>query len=71
MFERMQQLAATIEPCISMEFKLQALDIMQQLHAEYRGVSVNLRSFIKAARICAMQYADPVAMVAEQIIAPE
>jgi hypothetical protein len=50
---------------------LQALDIMQQLHAEYRGVSVNLRSFIKAARICAMQYADPVAMVAEQIIAPE
>lgn len=71
MFERMHQLAATIEPCIPMEFKLQALDIMQQLHAEYRGVSVNLRSFIKAARICAMQYADPVAMVAEQIIAPE
>jgi hypothetical protein len=41
---------------------------MKKLAKKYEGVEVNLRSFIKAARICAMGFEDPEAMVAEQII---
>ena len=42
--------------------------IVVELEEEFDGVNINLRSFIKAARICAMGFEDPKMMVAEQII---
>ena len=71
MFQRMEQLMASMEPRIPLAAKQQALEIMQNLDAQYGGVDINLRSFIKAARICAMGFEDPTMMVAEQIIAAE
>ena len=71
MFQRMEQLMASMEPSIPLAAKQQALEIMQSLDAKYGGVDINLRSFIKAARICAMGFDDPTMMVAEQIIAAE
>ena len=71
MFQRMEQLMATMEPSIPLPAKQQALEIMKALDAKYRGIDINLRSFIKAARICAMGFEDPTMMVAEQIIAAE
>ena len=71
MFQRMEQLMASMEPRIPLAAKQQALEIMQSLDAKYGGVDINLRSFIKAARICAMGFDDPTMMVAEQIIAAE
>ena len=71
MFTRMEQLMATMEPSIPMAAKQQALDIMKELDKKYAGIDINLRSFIKAARICAMGFEDPTMMVAEQIIAAE
>jgi len=71
MFQRMEQLMASMEPRIPLAAKQQALEIMQSLDAKYGGVDINLRSFIKAARICAMGFEDPTMMVAEQIIAAE
>lgn len=71
MFTRMEQLMPTMEPSIPLAAKQQALSIMQALDAKYGGVDINLRSFIKAARICAMGFEDPTMMVAEQIIAAE
>jgi hypothetical protein len=44
---------------------------MKDLDKKYAGIDINLRSFIKAARICAMGFEDPTMMVAEQIIAAE
>jgi hypothetical protein len=44
---------------------------MKSLDAKYAGIEVNLRSFIKAARICAMGFDNPEEMVAEQIISVE
>jgi hypothetical protein len=41
---------------------------MKELNAEFSGLDVNLRSFIKAARICAMGFDNPKMMIAEQII---
>jgi hypothetical protein len=71
MFTRMEQLMATIETRIPLPAKQQALDIMKSLHAKYAGVDINLRSFIKAARIAAMQFpaAELENLIAEQIIA--
>ncbi len=71
MFQRMEQLMASMEPRIPLAAKQQALEIMQSLDSQYGGVDINLRSFIKAARICAMGFEDPTMMVAEQIIAAE
>jgi Cdc6-like AAA superfamily ATPase len=71
MFTRMEQLMPSMEPSIPLAAKEQALSIMKELHAQYGGVDINLRSFIKAARICAMGFEDPTMMVAEQIIAAE
>ena len=71
MFTRMEQLMETMEPSIPMAAKQQAFEIMKQLDAKYAGIDINLRSFIKAARICAMGFKDPTMMVAEQIIAAE
>jgi len=71
MFQRMEQLMETMEPSIPLTAKQQALEIMKALDAKYAGIDINLRSFIKAARICAMGFEDPTMMVAEQIIAVE
>jgi hypothetical protein len=71
MFQRMEQLMQSMEPRIPLAAKQQALDIMKDLDAKFGGVDINLRSFIKAARICAMGFEDPSMMVAEQIIAAE
>lgn len=71
MFQRMEQLMPTMERSIPLAAKQQALDIMKSLNEKYTGIDVNLRSFIKAARICAMGFEDPEMMVAEQIIAAE
>lgn len=68
MFERVEQLMAKMEPQIPKAAKDQAVQIMRELEEEFAGVSINLRSFIKAARICAMGFEDPKMMVAEQII---
>ena len=68
MFQRIEDLIETMEPRIPIAAKQKALEIMQDLHGEFDGVDINLRSFIKAARICAMGFEDPKSMVAEQII---
>jgi hypothetical protein len=68
MFQRIDQLLESMEPRIPLSAKQQALSIMQELHDEFTGVDINLRSFIKAARICAMGFDDPKSMIAEQII---
>jgi len=71
MFQRMEQLMPDMERSIPLAAKQQALEIMQKLDKKFIGIDVNLRSFIKAARICAMGFEDPEMMVAEQIIAAE
>lgn len=71
MFTRMEQLMAKMEPSIPLTAKQQALEIMKKLDSQYAGIDINLRSFIKAARICAMGFDNPEMMVAEQIIAAE
>ena len=71
MFKRMEQLMPTMEKSIPLAAKQQALDIMKRLDEKFAGIDINLRSFIKAARICAMGFEDPEMMVAEQIIAAE
>jgi hypothetical protein len=68
MFIRMTQLLKTMEPSIPLVAKEQALEIMKELDSKYNGVDINLRSFIKAARICAMGFDDPTMLIAEQII---
>jgi hypothetical protein len=71
MFKRMEQLMPTMERSIPLAAKEQALSVMKQLHAKYEGVDINLRSFIKAARIAAMGFpeAELENLIAEQIIA--
>lgn len=71
MFQRMEQLLPTMEKSIPLAAKEQALSIMKDLDKQYLGIDINLRSFIKAARICAMGFDNPEMMVAEQIIAAE
>jgi hypothetical protein len=71
MFQRMDQLINTMEPRIPLAAKQQALAIMKELDNKFGGVDINLRSFIKAARICAMGFEDPTMLVAEQIISAE
>ncbi len=68
MFKRIEQLQDEMETRIPKPAKDKALAIMKKLAKKYEGVEINLRSFIKAARICAMGFEDPEAMVAEQII---
>jgi hypothetical protein len=68
MFTRMSQLMITMERRIPMPAKEQALALMKELDQEFDGVEINLRSFIKAARICAMGFDNPKMMIAEQII---
>ena len=71
MFTRVEQLMDKMENSIPRAAKEQALAIMKELEAEYANVAINLRSFIKAARICAMGFENPKMMVAEQIINAE
>lgn len=68
MFTRIEQLMTKMEPGIPVQAKESALQIMKRLNTKYSGVEINLRSFIKASRICAMGFENPEAMVAEQII---
>ena len=68
MFKRIDDLKDAMETKIPVEVKEKALKIMKDLEAKYDGVEINLRSFIKAARICAMGFADCESMVAEQIV---
>ena len=68
MFTRIEQLMTKMEPGIPEQAKESALQIMKRLNTKYSGVEINLRSFIKASRICAMGFDNPEAMVAEQII---
>jgi len=67
----MEQLMDSMERSIPLPAKQKALEIMKSLDSKYAGIEVNLRSFIKAARICAMGFDNAEEMVAEQIIAAE
>jgi hypothetical protein len=69
MFTRMEQLMPKMESRIPLAAKEQALALMKELNEEFDGLEINLRSFIKAARICAMGFENPKMMIAEQIIA--
>ena len=69
MFTRMEQLMPKMESRIPLAAKEQALALMKELDKEFDGLEINLRSFIKAARICAMGFENPKMMIAEQIIA--
>ena len=69
MFTRMDQLIDKMESRIPLAAKQQALAFMKELNEEFEGLEINLRSFIKAARICAMGFDNPKMMIAEQIIA--
>jgi hypothetical protein len=66
MFERIEQLMPSMESKVPTAAKVQALELMKELDAEF-DIEINLRSFIKAARICAMGFENPKMMVAEQI----
>ena len=68
MFTRIEQLMPKMETRIPIAAKQQALALMKELNVEFSGLDVNLRSFIKAARICAMGFDNPKMMIAEQII---
>ena len=68
MFQRIDDLKSQIETKIPNEVKDKALEIMKGLEKKYDGVEINLRSFIKACRICAMGFDNAEGMVAEQII---
>ena len=68
MFKRIDDLKDAMETKIPVEVKDKALQIMKDLEAKYDGVEINLRSFIKACRICAMGFDNAEGMVAEQII---
>ena len=68
MFMRIEGLMEKMEDKIPTKAKQQAMTIMKELNEKYDGISVNLRSFIKAARICAMGFKNARDMVAEQII---
>ena len=66
MFERIEQLIPKMESRVPHAAKEQALELMKELDKEYE-IEINLRSFIKAARICAMGFENPKMLVAEQI----
>jgi hypothetical protein len=66
MFERIAQLMPSMESRVPAAAKEQALQLMKELDAEFE-IEINLRSFIKAARICAMGFENPKMLVAEQI----
>lgn len=66
MFERIEQLMPKMESRVPAAAKEQALELMKELDTEFE-IEINLRSFIKAARICAMGFENPKMLVAEQI----
>ena len=66
MFERIEQLMPKMESRVPQAAKAQALELMKELDEEF-DIEINLRSFIKAARICAMGFENPKLLVAEQI----
>jgi len=68
MFTRIEQLMHKMEPRIPIAAKQEVLRCMKELDEEFAGVEINLRSFIKAARVAAMGFDNTKAMIAEQII---
>ena len=68
MFTRMEQLMDKMEPRIPIAAKQDALRYMKELNEEFAGVEINLRSFIKSARVAAMGFDNAKDMIAEQII---
>jgi hypothetical protein len=58
MFERIEQLMEKMESRVPSAAKAQALELMKELDKEFE-IEINLRSFIKAARICAMGFENP------------
>jgi hypothetical protein len=68
MFVRMEQLMDKMESRIPLKAKQEALKYMKELNEEFAGVEINLRSFIKAARVAAMGFDNTKDMIAEQII---
>lgn len=68
MFTRMEQLMDKMESRIPLKAKQEALRCMKELNEEFAGVEINLRSFIKAARVAAMGFDNTKDMIAEQII---
>ena len=68
MFTRMEQLMDKMEPRIPIKAKQEAMRCMKELHEEFAGVEINLRSFIKASRVAAMGFDNTKDMIAEQII---
>lgn len=73
MFQRIEKLMPDMETAIPMKSKELALQIMKELAAEFRGVEINLRSFIKASRLTSLgQPIDSTkSLIAEQIITPD
>lgn len=71
MFKRMHQLKEEIEPNIPIDAKDRALAAMESLNEKFSGVEINLRSFIKAARVSTMGFDNVEDMIAEQIIMPK
>ena len=67
-FKRIEELIDKLETRIPREAKQKALDIMKSINDKYTGVDINMRSFIKAARICAMGFDNAETLIAEQII---
>ena len=67
MFNRIEELMESVEPKLPLKSKVEALSILKDLYKEYQGVDVNMRTFIKAARICAMGIPNAKQMCAEQI----
>tara|TARA_R110000868_G_scaffold2054_4_gene16036 strand:- start:57 stop:1004 length:948 start_codon:yes stop_codon:yes gene_type:complete len=68
MFVRMEQLMDKMETRIPIKAKQEALKYMKELNEEFAGVEINLRSFIKAARVAAMGFDNTKDMIAEQCI---
>jgi hypothetical protein len=67
-FLRMEQLITKIEPAIKTEHKMHALEVMKNINEKYEGVEINIRSLIKASRIIAMGFDNPMEAICEQII---
>jgi len=67
-FKRIEELIDKLETRIPLEAKQKALAIMKAVNDKYTGVEINMRSFIKAARICAMGFDNAETLIAEQII---
>jgi DNA polymerase III delta prime subunit len=67
LFSRLDSLIEVIEPRLPMKAKRQSLELMKELAGEYKGIEINMRSFIKVARIAALQIPNLKEMALAQI----